>query len=90
MNKKELYQAIYFYFSNVVYAYYLSEGKSEKEYFKYALEELKEKAKNLGLTAGADRDGEDIILFVEKAEEYTVVSTRLNIYTYEDEEMEAQ
>ena len=65
-------------------------GKVDSEIFKYSFEELKRKSKELSLSAVLERDGEDIILIVEKPEEYTVVSTKLDIYTYEDEEMEAQ
>ena len=90
MNKKELFTAIYYYFLNVVYAYYLTKGKVDNAVFKYAFEQLKERAKELGLTAVCERNGEDIILIVEKPEEYVIVSSNLNIYTYEDEEMEAQ
>jgi hypothetical protein len=88
--KKEQFNAIYYYFLNVVYAYYLIKGKVGSEIFKYSFEELKRKSKELSLSAVLERDGEDIILIVEKPEEYTVVSTKLDIYTYEDEEMEAQ
>lgn len=88
--KKEQFNAIYYYFLNVVYAYYLIKGKVDSEIFKYSFEELKRKSKELSLSAVLERDGEDIILIVEKPEEYTVVSTKLDIYTYEDEEMEAQ
>ena len=86
MTKEEQYKSIYLYFLATVNAYYIDPG----DHFKLNLEKLRVKAKELGLSAGADRDGEDIILFVEKAGEYTIVSTRLNIYTYLDEEMEAQ
>ena len=90
MNKKEQFTAIYYYFLNVVYAYYLTKGKVDSETFKYSFEELKQRAKELGLTAVCERNGGDIILIVEKPEEYVIVSADLDIYTYEDEEMEAQ
>ena len=90
MTKKEMFKAIYYYFLNTVYAYYLVEGQVDKEIFKYSLERLKERARELGLTAVAERNGEDIILIVEKPEEYVIVSADLDIYTYKDEEMEAE
>lgn len=90
MTKEEMFKVIYYYFLNTVYAYYLVEGKVEKEIFKYSFERLKERAKELGLTAVAERNGGSIILIVEKPEEYVIVSADLDIYTYEDEEMEAQ
>jgi len=90
MNKKEQFTAIYYYFLNVVYAYYLMKGQTDNEIFKYSFEQLKERAKELGLTAVCERNGEDIILIVEKPEEYVIVSADLDIYTYEDEEMEVQ
>lgn len=90
MNKKEQFTAIYYYFLNVIYAYYLMKGQIDNEIFKYSFEQLKERAKSLGLTAVCERNGEDIILIVEKPEEYVIVSADLDIYTFEDEEMEAQ
>ena len=47
-------------------------------------EELKKQAERIELSAGYIRDGEDIIIFVEKLKEYTLILTRLNIFTYED------
>lgn len=90
MNKKEQFTAIYYYFAIAVYAYYLTEGKVDNAAFKYAFEILKQRAKELGLTAVCERNGNDIFLIVEKPEEYVIVSSSLNLYTYEDEEMEAQ
>ena len=88
--KEEQFKAIYHYFLNVVYAYYLMKGREGSEIFKYSFEELKKKAKELDLSADIMRMGGDIVIFVENPEEYTVVSTKLNIYTYEDEELEAE
>jgi len=90
MTKEEMFKAIYYYFLNTVYTYYLVEGKVDKEIFKYSFERLKERAKELDLIAIAERNGEDIILIVEKPEEYVIVSANLNIYTYQDEEMEVK
>ena len=90
MNKKDMFDAVYYYFLNVVYAYYLLKGQIEKDVFKYAFEELKNKAKSLDLTAVLERNGGDYILIVEKPEEYVIVSADLDLYTYEDEELEAQ
>ena len=90
MNKKDMFDAVYYYFLNVVYAYYLLKGQIEKHIFKYVFEELKNKAKSLDLTAVLERNGGDYILIVEKPEEYVIVSADLDLYTYEDEELEAQ
>lgn len=90
MNKKEQFKAIYENFLQVVYVYYLVKGHVEKDIFKYSFKELEDKAKELGLTAVCERNGGDIILIVEKPEEYVIVSADLDLYTYEDEEMEAQ
>lgn len=90
MTKKEQFTAIYYYFLNVVYAFYLMKGKVDSEIFKYSLEQLKERAKELDLEVELAHNGGDYILIVEKSEEYVIVSADLDIYTYQDEEDECQ
>ena len=90
MTKKEQFTAIYYYFLNVVYAYYLMKGKVDSEIFKYSFEQLKERAKELSLSVELAHNGGDYILIVEKPEEYVIVSADLDIYTYQDEEDECQ
>ena len=90
MTKKEQFTAIYYYFLNVVYAYYLMKGQINNEIFKYSFEQLKERAKELGLSVELAHNGGDYILIVEKPEEYVIVSADLDIYTYQDEEDECQ
>ena len=90
MTKKEQFTAIYYYFLNVVYAYYLMKGKVDSEIFKYSFEQLKERAKELDLEVELAHNGGDYILIVEKPEEYVIVSADLDIYTYQDEEDECQ
>ena len=89
MNKEEMFKTIYPYFLAVVNAYYSSEGKITRLYLD-AMTILANKAQELGLTAVSERNGGDTILIVEKPEEYVIVSADLDIYTYEDEEMEAE
>ena len=88
MDKEYMFKQVYHHFVNAVHAYYLSRGDGGSVIFKWALDELKEKAKSIGLTVVVERNGEDIILIVEKPEEYVIVSADLDLYTYEDEEME--
>ena len=90
MTKKEQFTAIYYYFLNVVYAFYLMKGKVDSEIFKYSFEQLKERAKELDLEVELAHNGGDYILIVEKPEEYVIVSADLDIYTYKDEEDECQ
>lgn len=84
MTKEEQFKAIYYYFVNVVHAYYLVKGDVGSAIFKYAFEELKSRAKELDLTAVIERNGGDYILIVEKPEEFVIVSADLDLYTYED------
>lgn len=88
MNKEELFKIIYPHFATVVATFYL-QGKWNDTVID-ALTKLKEEAKKLDLTAIAVPDGGDIILIVEKPEEYVIVSANVDLYTWEDEEMEAQ
>ena len=90
MNKEEQSTAIYYYFLNVVYAFYLMKGQINNEIFKYNFEQLKERAKELDLEVELTHNGGDYILIVEKPEEYVIVSADLDIYTYQDEENECQ
>ena len=89
MTKEEMFKIIYPYFLAVVNAYYSSEGKVTRFYLD-TMTILANKAKELDLTAVSERHGEGIILIVEKPEEYVIVSADLDIYTYEDEEKEAE
>ena len=86
MSKEEQFQAIYFFFVNTVHAYYITRGDVGSVIFQYALEELKDRAKKLDLTAVVVNTNGGYVLIVEKPEEYTIVSADLDLYTYEDEE----
>lgn len=89
MTKEEQFDAIYPYFLAVVNAYYTTLGDLQID-TNNTLERLKEKAKELDLSVELAHNGEDLILIVEKPEEYVIVSADLDIYTYQDEEDECQ
>lgn len=86
--KEEQFNAIYPYFYSVVTAFY--HNGTWDETTKLSFEKLQRAAKQLELSALVVPNNGDYILIVEKSDEYVIVSADLDIYTYEDEEDEAQ